>query len=149
MSELGRRIRDLRIAKGLSRPELAAKAGISGPYLWRIEVSRESGEGTSPSGATLTKLAQPLEVSVSQLLGESPAQRVSHHSVLRRTRENGQPHLQLSESLTDYIRRCQNGKEPITKKEIRGLAAVNSKGKVPATAEDWDFIMQSIRRAIG
>ncbi|QIB27930.1 helix-turn-helix domain-containing protein [Caloranaerobacter azorensis] len=55
--DIGEKIREERIKKGLKQRQLANKAGISNTYLSDIEVGR-----TTPSIKTLMKIAQALDV---------------------------------------------------------------------------------------
>jgi len=64
MSQLGARIVELRIQRGLTQEKLATRAGLkSKGYLSRIERSERL-----PSMAVLERLAQALEVEVRDLL---------------------------------------------------------------------------------
>ena len=78
---LGRAIKVLRTERGLSRKELAARAGVSYPYLADIE----SGRGR-PSSSSLLGLSGALGISVSTLMAKAesyltriPEQTVSTH----------------------------------------------------------------------
>ncbi len=139
MTNLGRKIRDLRIAKGLTLPELADKAEISKGYLWRIEESGEKGDGTRPSGKTLTKLADALGLSADQLLGTEVV--LGYVGEMRIMSE-------LPESLVEYIKVRERMSGPLTEEQIWMLAGISYEGKVPARAQDWDYILQSIIRTI-
>jgi transcriptional regulator with XRE-family HTH domain len=61
---LGRVIKTLREAKGLSQVELAKQAKVARPYLVRLE----SGERKNPSLDILKRLAKALGVPVTELL---------------------------------------------------------------------------------
>lgn len=63
------RLEELRTAKGLSKNKLARLAGISQTAVTFIERGQRS-----PTLATLQRLAEALEVSVSQLIGEEPSE---------------------------------------------------------------------------
>lgn len=62
---IGRRIRELRQARGLTLEELADRAELSKSYLSRVETS-----GKAPPVSTLLALAQALGTTVGRLLGE-------------------------------------------------------------------------------
>jgi len=64
---LGEKLREIRTLRGLQQQELAAKAGLTASLISQVERSR-----LSPSIATLRKLAQVLDVPVSQLFEERP-----------------------------------------------------------------------------
>jgi transcriptional regulator with XRE-family HTH domain len=61
---LGRRIRRARQARNLSQVALAARAGVTPPYI----VMLESGARTSTSIPVLKRLAKALDVDVAELL---------------------------------------------------------------------------------
>lgn len=63
---LGERIKFIRQTKGLTVAQAAKIAGISGSYLSQIE-----SETVKPSVNTVKKLAEVLEVSVSEIIGEA------------------------------------------------------------------------------
>lgn len=62
MSEIGSKIKELRISRKISQRKLAALAGISNTYLSDIEVGR-----TNPSLKTMEKLAEALEIQLKDL----------------------------------------------------------------------------------
>lgn len=59
LDNIGEKIKEERIKKGLKQYELAEKAGISNTYLSDLEVGR-----TAPSIKTLDKLSKALEVDI-------------------------------------------------------------------------------------
>src|SRR5712692_655858 len=63
---IGQRIRSFRQIKGLSLPALAEKAKVSKGYLWRLE----NGEDPNPSLAVLARIAEALDTTVAELLGQ-------------------------------------------------------------------------------
>lgn len=63
--QLGRKIRDLRLRRGLTVQQLAELTGLSKGFISQVENSR-----TSPSLATLQDLARALETSVAYLVVE-------------------------------------------------------------------------------
>ena len=58
------RIKDIRIALGWNKAELAQKAGVSQSVINAIE----TGKNTNPSIKTLWKLSHAMDMSVSELL---------------------------------------------------------------------------------
>lgn len=62
---LGRQLRALREARGLTLSELAAQSGLTARYLQRVEHNRQS-----PTARVLVKLAGALSVRVSALFDE-------------------------------------------------------------------------------
>ncbi len=69
--QLGKKIRDLRLRRGLTVQQLAEATGLSKGFISQVENSR-----TSPSLATLQDLARSLETSVAYLVVEE--ERVPH-----------------------------------------------------------------------
>ncbi|MBA7563896.1 hypothetical protein ES708_05557 [subsurface metagenome] len=63
MDELGKIIKQRRVAAGLTLKELAAKSGISSSYLGRLERGERS-----PSAIVLGKLARPLGFGEAEML---------------------------------------------------------------------------------
>ncbi len=66
MVSLAQRVRDFRYSKGWGPDELANRAEISRTALYQIE----SGKTGLPRAGTLRRIAEALEVSMDQLLGE-------------------------------------------------------------------------------
>lgn len=65
-TEIGARIRKLRLERKQRQTDLAAAAGIS----WRHLIRMERGEGGEPKRETLNRLADALGVTRSELTGE-------------------------------------------------------------------------------
>lgn len=61
--EIGKKIKALRLEKGMKQLELAKKAGISNTFLSDIEIGR-----TNPSLKTLEKIANALGTTCSDFL---------------------------------------------------------------------------------
>ncbi|MDH3668975.1 MAG: helix-turn-helix domain-containing protein [Paracoccaceae bacterium] len=66
MSALGRRINQLRLAKGDSLQDLANAVGVSKAHIWELEKGRTD----NPAMALVTRLADHFDVTVSYLVGE-------------------------------------------------------------------------------
>jgi transcriptional regulator with XRE-family HTH domain len=64
-TELGRRIQQYRINKGLTLQELAEKTGYTKGYLSKIEKAEKA-----PPVSTLINLAKALNISISEIFGE-------------------------------------------------------------------------------
>ena len=82
--QLGRKIRDLRLRRGLTVQQLAEATGLSKGFVSQVENGR-----TSPSLATLSDLAKSLETSVAYLVVEED--QVPY--VVRRTER---PHMSVN-----------------------------------------------------
>src|SRR4030042_7000777 len=63
--ELGKRIKEYRMSKGLTLQELAEKTGLTKGYLSKIENS-----GKAPPVSTLINLAKALNINISDIFGE-------------------------------------------------------------------------------
>ena len=147
MSDIGRRIRDLRTAKGMTLPQLADVAGVNKGYLWRIEQSGEDGSGARPSASTLLKIADALEVSVLQLVDEERgAATGANQATASVSRVADIP--EISTSLQDFIKACKKKKEPLTEEAIWMLAGIRLEGRTAESVEDWEYIFQSIKRVL-
>lgn len=68
-TDLGKAIRELREARGLTLDALAAKAGMHTTYLSRIERAH-----SSPTWEKITALAEALELPVSEIAKAAEAQ---------------------------------------------------------------------------
>ena len=146
MGDLGKRIRDLRLAKGLTQPQLAAKAGISQSHLSNIEQGGKKGAEVQPSGAILKRIAQALEVLVGHLLGE--AEGIPAPAFLHIPRMKSASPPALSSTLADYVALCKTKGAPLDEEEVWMLEGIRYKGRAPETVEDWDYLMESIKRTI-
>lgn len=62
--EMGKRLKKLREAKGMSQAALAEKADLSRGYLLRLEAGRQD-----PTLGTLERLADALDVPLKKLIG--------------------------------------------------------------------------------
>jgi transcriptional regulator with XRE-family HTH domain len=76
---LGEKLREIRTLRGLQQRELAARAGLTSSLISQVERDR-----LSPSIATLRKLAQVLDVPVSQFFEERTNGKIS---ILRRAEQ--------------------------------------------------------------
>ena len=78
--EIGKKIKDLRIAKGLTQEELADRSELSKGFISQLERDL-----TSPSIATLTDILQVLGSSLNEFFYEAPggADRFQSRRLLR------------------------------------------------------------------
>lgn len=72
MSDLGKRIQELRKQAGLSQTELATKIGVSYPQMSRYEV-----KGVQPPADVLKKLADALNTSVDYLISGNTGEKAN------------------------------------------------------------------------
>lgn len=122
---LGDRLRQRREEKGINGVDLSRRANISKGFLSEIE----SGRAPRPSADVLFRLATALGTTVADLL-EKEVQR---------------PALTIPPSLKQFL---DEAKEPIPQEDIEMLAGIHFRGNQPATADDWRFLYESIRRSI-
>lgn len=83
--ELGRRVKQLRLQKGLTLKEIEAKVGVSATHVSEVERGK-----TSPTVGALSKIAAALEVNASYLIDFPIGQKVSV------TRPGSRPTLHLT-----------------------------------------------------
>lgn len=125
---MGKRIASQRQVKGLSVPDLAGAAGISKGYLWQLE----NGEEPNPSVAVLTKIADALETTVAELLGQ-PTMKAKISSI---------PST-LPSGLREFLEEQKRRGEPVREDIARALAQLQARGG----REDWAFLYEAIKRA--
>ncbi len=83
--ELGRRVKQLRLQKGMTLKEIEAKVGVSATHVSEVERGK-----TSPTVGALSKIAAALEVNASYLIDFPIGQEVSV------TRPGSRPSLVLT-----------------------------------------------------
>lgn len=127
METLGERLRRLRTVRSLSLDELAAKAGVTKAYLWRLETS----SGVNPSIDIVNKLAKGLGVMASNLLGEDPPLTPSEE-------------LEIPAALYE----AQN-RYAIPKEDVQDLARVRFRGGQPMSPDDWMGLYLQLKRTVG
>lgn len=103
---MAQRIRELRVAKGMTVEELAAKAEISQPYLTRLESGKRGKRGLTSSVAE--KLAMALETTPAEVMGISGRNSVAQPSAatLRNDVEPYEP--QEADLLRAFVKKRQN-----------------------------------------
>lgn len=126
---VGTRIRQKREAQGLSLSELARLADVSKGYLWELEQSDEREGEKRPSASTLFKLATALGTTVADLLHGDSSEAAMDQDV--------------PDSLREFAKKAK-----LPDSEVRMLAGIRYRGDAPRTAEDWEFIYESIRRSV-
>lgn len=132
--KLGDRIANLRKQKSISLPQLAQRAGISKSYLWAIEKGEEE---ANPSIEILFKVAEGLETTVADLLGE----------------EGVKPRTSISKiepELEKLIEERRRAGKPIPEDRILAMTQIKTrrKGK-KITKEDWSLFYQLIDKVLG
>jgi transcriptional regulator with XRE-family HTH domain len=112
----------------LSVPDLARTARISKGYLWQLE----NGEDPNPSVAVLTQIADALETTVAELLGQ-PAVKAKASSI---------PST-LPSGLKEFLEEEKRRGEPVREDIARALAQLQARGG----KDDWAFLYAAIKRA--
>ena len=84
-------LRDLRLSRGMTRPQLARRSRISRHFLWSVETYK-----VAPSLATLEKLSGALQVGVSRFFRESRDELLLEDSFVRGVAK-ALPHLTNSQ----------------------------------------------------
>ena len=125
---IGERIREKRNALKLSSTRLAEAAGISRSYLHEIE----NNPNVMPSAEVLFNIAEVLETSVAVLLGK------------RRNPTQRNEDMEIPASLAKYAKTAN-----LSEEEVQRLAGIKYRNRQPKNEEDWAFIHEAIKRAIG
>jgi len=132
---IGKRIKTLRIEKGLTLPGLAEKAGISKGSLSQLENEEES----NPSLDTLNKLAKALETTLATLL---------ERESVRAKRIVPVPE-ELDPALQSFIEETNDRGEKLDDNILQALYVIQQrKGQPVKTKENWRWLYESIRRGI-
>ena len=129
MSIIGDKINQRRVEKRLSLAELARRANISKSYLHAIE----SGETQSPSAEILFRLANELDATIADLLGEEDPSSAGER--LQST--------EIPPTLLDFAQL-----EDLPDADIQMLANIEYRGKKPESVGDWRYIYESIKRTL-
>lgn len=125
---VGQRVKQRREWMKMSLSALAERAGISKSYLHEIE----NGAGVMPSAEVLFNIAEALETSVAVLLGRRATA----------TAQTSTPTIPAS--LREYATDNHLGEE-----EVHRLACIKYRNRAPKSKQDWAFIHEAIKRAIG
>lgn len=124
---IGAEIKRRREEQGLSMSELSGIAGVSTNYLSQLE----NGEFGYPGVQMLLKLARALGVSIDALLGE-PGDGTEPEPV---------------DVPGALLAMAQEARLPAA--DVAMLAPIRYRGRAPATPDDWRFVYEAIRRAVG
>jgi transcriptional regulator with XRE-family HTH domain len=122
MSNVGDRLRHLRVGLGLTPTELARRAGVSAAYVTRLE----AGEYSRPSHVYLSKLASALGVPVAEIAGEGEGANNHNH-----IGEGGSPYAH-DISLDQAIKIVAARSPGLTLKQVEALV------EGLAELDEWD-----------
>lgn len=119
---LGDRLKRYRKELGMTQADLARKAGVSAAYISELE----SGLGKRPSGEILLRLANALDVTIAELLGQDirPG--------------DGDPPVP-DPSLLEFAK-----ERKLAKADVTMLASIRFRGDPPRTKRRWAMIYDSI-----
>ncbi len=124
---VGKRIANTRQIKGMTVPALAEAANISKGYLWQLE----NGEDPNPSVSVLTQIANALDTTVAELLGQPAV----------KARATPLPDT-LPPGLKEFLDEQKRRGEPIREDIARALAQLRARGG----PKDWAFLYEVIKR---
>ncbi len=119
---VGDRLKRYRKGLGMSQAALARKAKVSAAYISELE----SGLGKRPSGEILLRLADALEVTIAELLGQDirPG--------------DGDPPVP-DPSLLDFAK-----ERKLPRSDVAMLASIRFRGDPPKTPRRWAMIYDTI-----
>ncbi len=109
MPELGKKLREIRLTKGLSGRELSQRSGVARSLISQLETGKRMSTGID----TIRRLAQALEISPSVFLNsESALEHVLNYERSLEPRDNDQlsPFIVREENQT-YLRLVQKAKK--------------------------------------
>jgi transcriptional regulator with XRE-family HTH domain len=106
----------------MSLEELAAKAEISKTYLWELE--KDEAGAKKPSADVLLRIATALSTTIADLMS-LPTVRVK------------QAEVQIPPALTEFRKRMETMKTPLSPEDLRDLAVMKFRGGQPQTADEW------------
>ena len=117
---------------GWSLAQLADNAGISKGYLWQLENERNA----NPSMEVLLRIADALDTTIAALLGKPG---------LKASWDGGLPE-DLHPSLQEFLSDRRKAGRPVPPEDVRVLHSIQRRGEHPSRKEDWDVLLQVIRR---
>lgn len=121
-SGVGDRLKRYRTSVGMTQADLARRAKVSAAYISELE----SGLGKRPSGEILLRLADALEVTIAELLGQDirPGE--------------GDPPVP-DPSLLEFAR-----ERKLPRSDVAMLASIRFRGDPPRTPRRWAMIYDTI-----
>ena len=122
---LGEKIRHYRKCQGLSLNKVSELSGISKAYLSQLE----NGKNKQPSANILLKLSEVLKTTIQELM-EKPIGSF------------------IPDSLQELID-TKKDELDIRDEDIKMLSCICYRGRYPATADDYEYILKTIRFVIG
>ena len=126
---LAQNLKRLRLQKQWTQPILAEKADVSKGYIYMLEM----GEMDNPSLDVLHKIANALDCTIADLVGDP---KIAVRDVP----------IEIPESLQKFARHKRKLKEPLTEDDLKNLARTEFRGKRPETVEDWAYLYEFLKR---
>ena len=127
---IGKTIRVWREEMDLPLTQLAESSGVSKGYLSQLE----NGVVARPSADALARIAEALGKPLHELLGE---RRVAEDSGAK-----------LPRGLEQMLESRSAGGKAVPPEDVEMLRSIRYRGRQPKTAEDWDFLYETIVRTI-
>jgi len=124
-------LKRLRKNKQLTLDELSEKSGVSKPYLWQLE----NEDDKKPSADILFKIAEVLETTIADLMGYPVT---VHDETVKK----------LPKALQEFVKKAKQMELNLSDEDVQMLAKIKLRGKSPKTAEDWEYVYQSIMRSV-
>jgi len=125
-------IKHFRTLKQLSQPQLADKASLSKGYVYMLE----SGEMTNPSIEKLSSIADALECTIADLIGQP------------KTKAKIKTAFEIPVGLQEFARRKKREGDPLDESDLKSLAYTQYRGKRPQTADDWAYVYEFLKRTL-
>lgn len=141
--EFGQRLRAARSARGMTLREVANEAGVSIAYLSDLERAVLA----NPTLDKLRAIADALRVSIDELLGDNGPRETGEGRIPAELRE----FVALDAFRIEVeaaARRWRCDPNELRAEWIELLANLRIAGRRPASAGDYQFIFESIRRAV-
>jgi len=123
---LGKRLRRLREAEGISLSEVARRAKVSKAYVSQLE----RGGSSDPSYSVIARLATALGTTVEHLTGQSVVWDPTEHEA-------------IPASLHAFAKRAG-----VPEVDVSMLAKIHFRGKRPRHPDDWAHLYETIKRTI-
>jgi transcriptional regulator with XRE-family HTH domain len=132
--QIGSNVKKYREMRGLSLPDLAARAGVSKAFLWEIE----SGKSRRPGAEVLLRIAEALNVAITELLGRPGVPPAGPGLV-----------PQINDGLRAFINERKVQGRPLEPEEVESLSYVQLKGGRPTTKEQWALVYGMLKELTG
>lgn len=128
---IGSRLKALRLERGLSLPELSAKAEVAVGLLSQLENADDA--TANPNLQTLRKISKALGLTVADLLNKVV------------TTSRAAAPERLDPALTKLLERFRKSGESLDEGVLQALYVLQERDGAPKTTEDWLFLYQTIK----